>query len=578
MPGDGSTRSTELGAQLASSLLQSALLLLIVASIFTALSLWLRGGQPQAFQRLASSWVGSRPDEPHRHRMLRFGLGLFWLADGALQAQPRMPAGFVSEVLQPGIAGGPDWVASLVNPLATAWQRHPVTADSITVWLQIGIGLMILLTGWDGLLQRAALWLSIGWSLFIWVTGEFLGGLLQSGASWLTGAPGSVLVYALAAALLLRSRTAWERSVPIRTIRRAVGAILVLGAGLQAIPAEGNWSAGQLSEPFANALRVAQPSVLSRPIRSVGRLAAEHPTGFNAVLVALLLTVGVGLWVGRASVFVPLGVALCLLTWWLGQDFGVLGGLATDPNTGLPLALLLLCGAPVNVAAGSPQASDRTVGRVPRLPVTVGLASLGLTSLLLIPAILALSLLGPADAIAALADGGGVVALDDRSAPDFTLADQRGRPITLSAQHGKLVLLTFLDPVCSDECPIIANQLAAAIAALGPQAARTEIIAVDSNPVFHNVADVAAFTRSHGLDGLAEWHFVAGDAATLQRVLEEYDVTVSVPSVGMISHSEGIYFVSADGRRVAYLGDGADPKLNRSYSDLIAEEIRRELR
>jgi hypothetical protein len=51
-----------------------------------------------------------------------------------------------------------------------------------------------------------------------------------------------------------------------------------------------------------------------------------------------------------------------------------------------------------------------------------------------------------------------------------------------------------------------------------------------------------------------------------------------VPSVGMISHSEGIYFLSVEGRRIAYLGDGADPRLNRSYSDVIAQEIRKELR
>ena len=43
------------------------------------------------------------------------------------------------------------------------------------------------------------------------------------------------------------------------------------------------------------------------------------------------------------------GIALCLATWWLGQDFGVLGGMATDPDTALPLALVLTC-----VAVGRP--------------------------------------------------------------------------------------------------------------------------------------------------------------------------------------------------------------------------------
>src|SRR5260221_1370486 len=45
------------------------------------------------------------------------------------------------------------------------------------------------------------------------------------------------------------------------------------------------------------------------------------------------------------------------------------------------------------------------------------------------------------------------------AAPDFTLTDGiTGKPITLSAQHGKVVVLSFLYTHCPDVCPLTAEQ------------------------------------------------------------------------------------------------------------------------
>jgi len=147
--------------------------------------------------------------------------------------------------------------------------------------------------------------------------------------------------------------------------------------------------------------------------------------------------------------------------------------------------------------------------------------------------------------------------------------------VSMSRLRGTLTLVTFLDPVCSDDCPIIANQIAAAERALGPLAEKVQIVAIDTNPVFDRVEDVQAFTRSHGLGDLPNWHFLVGPAAQLGDVLAAYGIVVQVPTVGMIAHGEGIYFISPDGTMVAYLGDGANPELSQGYSTLIEQEIRR---
>jgi cytochrome oxidase Cu insertion factor (SCO1/SenC/PrrC family) len=89
------------------------------------------------------------------------------------------------------------------------------------------------------------------------------------------------------------------------------------------------------------------------------------------------------------------------------------------------------------------------------------------------------------------------------------------------------------------------------------------------------VPDVAAFTESHGLADLPNWHFVCGPSDTLGDVLARFGIAVDVPTVGMIEHSEGIYFVTPDGREASYLSDGAGENLTAAYAQRIGDEIRR---
>jgi cytochrome oxidase Cu insertion factor (SCO1/SenC/PrrC family) len=135
--------------------------------------------------------------------------------------------------------------------------------------------------------------------------------------------------------------------------------------------------------------------------------------------------------------------------------------------------------------------------------------------------------------------------------------------------------VTFLDPVCSDDCPTIANQLAEADRRLGRLAGKMQIVAIDSNPLFTHVADVRAFTTSHGLGDLANWHFLAGPGPVLQDLLASYGVQVQVPTVGMIEHDSGIYFVGPDACTRSYLSDGADEVLTSGYAAAVTREVRR---
>jgi len=577
----------DLSPQLFSLLLHSAALLTIAALAAGILVLLFGWRHAEASGRVNAVLFGVPADsrtEPSARRFLRTCFGLLWIIDGLLQAQRQMPGGFIRRVIAPGLASSPPWLADVVQPLARMWTSHPVAADAVTVWVQVGLGLLILLGG-RGILSRASLGLSVAWSLWVWVVGEFLGGVLAPGASWLGGAPGAVLVYALAGGLLLAPWQWWRSGRCTRLVRRAVGIWVLLGAGLQALPWEGSWSAAGLSQPFVSNAEMTQPTLLRRPIATVATLSQSHPAVVNAALIAILLWVGVGLCVSARSRYIVAGLVLCAATWWLGQDFGVLGGTGTDPDTALPLGVLLATALPdwslSSAARSRAVASSVWSPRLRRLrePLLCTVAALGVGAVVAVPLLLAGLLLGPPDAAAVAADSdGGVVALTHRPAPSFDLTDQNGRSLSMADLRGKVTLVTFLDPVCSDECPVIANQLALADAEIGSLAERVELVAIDTNPVFHNVSDVAAFTASHGLGELPNWHFLTGSAASLQAVLASYGVAVAVPSVGMIEHSTGIYFISADGNLTAYLGDGANSDLTAGYGHQVRDEIRKLLR
>ena len=45
-----------------------------------------------------------------------------------------------------------------------------------------------------------------------------------------------------------------------------------------------------------------------------------------------------------------------------------------------------------------------------------------------------------------------------RAAPGFTLTDQDGHVLPLSALRGKVVVLEFMDPHCTDICPIVSAE------------------------------------------------------------------------------------------------------------------------
>jgi cytochrome oxidase Cu insertion factor (SCO1/SenC/PrrC family) len=136
-----------------------------------------------------------------------------------------------------------------------------------------------------------------------------------------------------------------------------------------------------------------------------------------------------------------------------------------------------------------------------------------------------------------------------KAAPAFRLTDQVGRTLALSSLRGKVVVLNFMDPHCTDICPLVSQEFVDAQHDLGKAAGQVVFVAVNVNQYFNRVSDVAAFSNAHQLSSIPSWHFFTGPLNSLQAAWRDYDVAVTAPNPNAdIVHTSVMYFIGPDGR------------------------------
>ncbi len=134
-------------------------------------------------------------------------------------------------------------------------------------------------------------------------------------------------------------------------------------------------------------------------------------------------------------------------------------------------------------------------------------------------------------------------------APAFTLTDQHGRTMSLASLRGKVVVLEFMDPHCTDICPIVSQEFVAAYHELGAQAGKVVFAAINVNQYHASVASMAAFSTAHQLSTIPGWHFFTGPLPALRTAWRDYNITVETPSPNAdIIHTSSVYFIDAQGR------------------------------
>lgn len=138
-----------------------------------------------------------------------------------------------------------------------------------------------------------------------------------------------------------------------------------------------------------------------------------------------------------------------------------------------------------------------------------------------------------------------------RPAPAFKLTGQHGQPVTLAAYRGKPVIVTFIDPLCRNLCPLAAHVLNQLDREL-PAAKRVPIVAVSVDVYADTPADLRQDFRRWGL--VPQWTWAVGNAAQLAAVWRRYEVGVSVVTKSVagitehiVSHDELAYVIDPAG-------------------------------
>jgi cytochrome oxidase Cu insertion factor (SCO1/SenC/PrrC family) len=535
--------------------------------------------------------------EPAWRRLLRIGFGVLWVFDGILQAQPKMAIGLPSQVIEPTAAASPGWVQRLVNVGGTTWSYHPMQAGASAVWIQVGIGIWLIVAA-RGPLSRVAGLVSVGWGLVVWVFGEAFGGIFAPGLTWLFGAPGAVLIYAVAGALIALPERAWRSPWLGRLTTAGTGAFLIGMAVLQAWPGRGFWQGiahgqpGTLAGMTSTMAQTSQPGFLAAWINAFTTFDEAHGFAVNLFVVAALAVTGAAFVSGRPRLIGPVLIGftvLCLADWVLIEDLGFLGGLGTDPNSMIPFVLLATAGylavARAPAAAAEPTGSQAATagwrGRLRIAAASRSMASAGIGSVAAVGAIgviilgaapMAAAQASPvADTILAQAINGSSTPLD-HAAPAFSLTDQHGRDVTLASLRGKVVLLTFLDPVCTSDCPLEAQEFRQAGQLLGAADRRVELVAIVANPVDYQLGYTQAFDRQEGLDGVPNWLYLTGSPAQLAQVWRGYGIAAEIaPAGSMIAHSENAFVIDQQGRLRQEMGFDPGPGTTATMSSFAAE-------
>ena len=303
------------------------------------------------------SWVTRRRRQEWNalltSRRLQVVLELLWLLDAGLQYQPHMfTRAFVTDFLAMNAMYQPHVIGELIITMAKFLAPHAAAWNAVFATIQLAIG--------TGLLWRRtvclALAVSFAWVLGVWVIGEGSGSLFTGTATLVGGAPGPVLLYGLVGVLLWQS----DRRDPAQVgnpgqLGTSVAAEGPLGERGGRIAWAVLWGGGALLQilpgPYPPSvvltttvsMNLPEPGFLAGLDRVVAGFAGQVGDPVALLLAATEALVAVHVLRGgrlmRPALLV--GVALSLVFWVLGQNFGgILAGNATDPGAG-PLYVLL---------------------------------------------------------------------------------------------------------------------------------------------------------------------------------------------------------------------------------------------
>jgi cytochrome oxidase Cu insertion factor (SCO1/SenC/PrrC family) len=135
------------------------------------------------------------------------------------------------------------------------------------------------------------------------------------------------------------------------------------------------------------------------------------------------------------------------------------------------------------------------------------------------------------------------------------------------------VLLTFLDPVCVTDCPLIAREFWQAGQLLSArQRSQVELVAVNINPDYSQLAYIRAFDQQEDMKAIPDWKFLTGTPAQLRKVYSSYGVaSEDLPAGAMLGHSDIAFVIDQSGIMQQNLNFDPGPGTEATLSSFASE-------
>ena len=148
--------------------------------------------------------------------------------------------------------------------------------------------------------------------------------------------------------------------------------------------------------------------------------------------------------------------------------------------------------------------------------------------------------------------------------PGFTLSDQHGSRVSLSAYRGQVVLVAFPYTTCGGSCTVIAEQIRGALDELGKP---VPVLMISADPQADTRARVGGFLTKTGLSGRVR--YLSGPPARLKAVWRAFHVVPASAGSSAFDRSASVFLLDGKGReRVIF-------QLEQLTPEGLAHDVRR---
>jgi cytochrome oxidase Cu insertion factor (SCO1/SenC/PrrC family) len=126
----------------------------------------------------------------------------------------------------------------------------------------------------------------------------------------------------------------------------------------------------------------------------------------------------------------------------------------------------------------------------------------------------------------------------------------------MSELGGRVILVTFLDTDCKEQCPIIAGEIGRALRLLPAFArSRTSALAISVNPRIDTPASVRRFLREHRA---MQFEYLSGSVGQLKPVWRKFHIVSAYETGNADTHSADVRIFDPRGFWVSTQHVGVD--------------------